>query len=311
MQTEINREMVPRKHKWTLPGSTLCGVLWGLLVIFLCLEARVANADVQVNMNPDGYTFSLSFAAGTLPINERGNYVKMLCIHGPSYYESYNACNPPAPYKTYFIDADTGASVRLALYCYADTNSAYNNCGKKFVKNFAGRYYSVNVGMGGAISSYCDVQSNASTTYTRNCGKAGTVTSLPGPNCNVSLPNGNMPLGDIFIRDFKGPGTTAGSYTYTFTVECAKSVNGTMSITGVSANPSTLNALALNEGGATNVGVVILMNDKTLPLNTPIELPVTQGINSLSLTAKYIQLASGSIGSGAGNASATLTVTMP
>jgi type 1 fimbria pilin len=313
MQTEldINREMGPRMRKWALPGTTLRSALWGLLIILFCLEARVARADVDVVMNPDGYTFSLAYKAGILPFTQSGFYVSNLCIHGPSYYSTYTACTPSAPYKTYFIDADTGASVRLIIGCYAVTSAAYNNCGLSLVNKFKGRYYSVNTEIGSNISSYCDIETNSSSQYSTKCGSPGSQTSLPGPNCNVSLPNGNMPLGDIFIRDFKGPGTTAGAYTYQFTIECAKSVNGTMSIAGVSANPSTMNALALNEGGATNVGVVMSMSDKTLPLNTSIELPVNQGINTVSLTAKYIQLASGAIGSGVGNASATLTVTMP
>ncbi|WP_248749740.1 fimbrial protein [Pseudomonas sp. MWU15-20650] len=60
---------------------------------------------------------------------------------------------------------------------------------------------------------------------------SGAVIARPlKPTCTVSTPSISMPLGAVASRDFKGPGSHAGSVTQSITLNCSGASGGTLDV---------------------------------------------------------------------------------
>lgn len=141
---------------------------------------------------------------------------------------------------------------------------------------------------------------------------SGKVTSLA---CSINTSKIRVPLGDVFITNFTGPGSTPKSYDFDVGLDCDAGANINVSLDGTqSAETGDTSVLALTGAGednnvATGVGVQILYNNTPLKLNENIVLKKSQGGQELlPFTARYYQTRP-EVTMGSADATATLNIT--
>lgn len=128
--------------------------------------------------------------------------------------------------------------------------------------------------------------------------------------CDVTSPaNIVVNLGNIHSSHFLGVGTTVPSQDFSIGLNCNGVTNVSLSLNGsaIDANNGVL-ALSTDANAATGVGVQISNDAGPFPLNTMKLLGVYPGgINTIDLTATYIQTAEVITG-GSANSSASFTL---
>jgi len=129
--------------------------------------------------------------------------------------------------------------------------------------------------------------------------------------CNVTTKNITVQMGKVRPNDFDGLSTTSKSETdFAIGLKCSYSSPVSLQIDGTSSNPKAgiLNTSRTSYPQA-GVGVQILdANGNPFPLQTPVSQGVRNGVNNISLKARYIQTGS-VITPGKANANATFTIT--
>lgn len=138
--------------------------------------------------------------------------------------------------------------------------------------------------------------------------------------CSITSENINVPMGDIPVGEFTGPGKTVGDRDFYVGFACATGVGvdaPTVSLDGPQSSGTTDNTvLALTdeggEGTASGVGVQIIYNSEPIVINggeVSLLHPVTAGsTETYAFRARYIQTKE-TVTPGLANATATLNIT--
>lgn len=162
--------------------------------------------------------------------------------------------------------------------------------------------------------------------YMENNAQAIAQDYLGGPinivvaGCSITSENINVPMGDIPVGEFTGPGKTVGDRDFNVGFACATGVGvdaPTVSLDGPQSSETTDNTvLALTdeggEGTASGVGVQIIYNSEPIVMNggeVSLMHPVSAGTTeTYSFRARYFQTKE-TVTPGLANATATLNIT--
>ncbi|ENE1421911.1 fimbrial protein [Salmonella enterica] len=134
--------------------------------------------------------------------------------------------------------------------------------------------------------------------------------------CNVNTPSVSVPLGDVLISRFTGPGTTLASKNFNIQIDCDVNTPVKASLSGIQNAETAVNSvLALTNAGsgstATGVGVQVVSGGTPISLNSTSLTRLATGsggLQNITLSARYYQTLS-RVTTGEANATATLILT--
>ena len=121
-----------------------------------------------------------------------------------------------------------------------------------------------------------------------------------------------VPLGDIPVNAFTGPGSTAGDRNFFIPVTCDNPVNITMSMSSpaYASKPDGVMAITSGTNNATGIGVQMLFNNMPVTFDNYFQAGAVSnsgGTLNAAFTARYYQVSDAVI-PGQANASATVTL---